>query len=237
MADAIVALNAGSSSIKFSSFASTPSRRRWCSAGRSRASAPPRASSPRIAAGATARDPDLGRRRAARRTTARSASCSTACTASSPATGCAPSAIASCTAAPTTIARCASTRRWSSALERFIPLAPAAPAAQPRRDPRDARARAASCRRSPASTPRSTARSRRSRSFRAAAGDHRPRRAPLRLPRPVLRVHRRDAAAARRRGGARAASSSRTWATAPPCAPCEAAAASPRRWASPPSRA
>ena len=77
------------------------------------------------------------------------------------------------------------------------PARAAAPAAQPRADPRRRRARAAAAagrllrHRLP---PRAAASSRRRSRCRAEITDAR--RAPLRLPRPVLRVHRRRAAAA-----------------------------------------
>ncbi len=73
--------------------------------------------------------------------------------------------------------------------------------------------------------------------LRPAAPHHRARRAPLRLPRPFLRIHCRRAAAASRRHRPTAASSSPTSATAPRCAAWSAARARPRRWASPPSKA
>ena len=73
-----------------------------------------------------------------------------------------------------------------------------APAAQPCADPRAHRAGARRCRRSRASTRHFTTASRRRPGFRVAEGNHRSRCAPLRFPRPVLRVHRADAAAVRR---------------------------------------
>ena len=58
----------------------------------------------------------------------------------------------------TTRRRCASTQRVLAALDALRAARAAAPAAQPRADPCVAAARARTCRRSPASTPRSTAR-------------------------------------------------------------------------------
>ena len=97
--------------------------------------------------------------------------------------------------------------------------------------PRWSAARA--CRRSPASTPPSTAPCRRSR----RPSPSRPpwpeqRHPPLRLPRPVLRVHRLRPAASWRRRSPRGAWSSRISATAPRSARCGPGAASRPRWAS-----
>ena len=99
------------------------------------------------------------------------------------------------------------------------PAGAAAPAAQPRAD-RDRRASCVpSCRRSPASTPRSiAAQPEVAQAFALPAVDHRARRAALRLPRPLLRVHRQRAAAVRREGRRGPHRSSRTWATAAACA-------------------
>ena len=60
-------------------------------------------------------------------------------------------------------------------------------------------------------------------------------RPPLRVSRPLLRVHRLGPARASTRARPRAARSSRIWATAPACAPWRAGRASPRPWASRPS--
>ena len=57
-------------------------------------------------------------------------------------------------------------------------------------------------------------------------------RAPLRVSRLVLRIRRLRAVTRRCRAPPPGARSSRTWATAPACAPCEAGGASPRPWAS-----
>ena len=98
------------------------------------------------------------------------------------------------------------------------PAGAAAPAPQPQadRDRREASPRAAAGRlfrhRIPSRAARGGA------GLRAAAVDHRSWRAALRLPRPVLRVHRRRVAAVRCRRPARAAPWSRTSATAAACA-------------------
>ena len=63
------------------------------------------------------------------------------------------------------------------------------------------------------------------------------RRAALRFPRPVVRVHRLGAAAGRARRSPPAASSSRIWAVAPASAPCRTGAAWTARSASPRSTA
>ena len=91
------------------------------------------------------------------------------------------------------------------------------------------------CRRSPASTPPSTAPSRRlAQPVALPRALHRRGRPPLRLPRPVLRVHRLAPGRARRRRWPRGGWSWRISATAPASAPCGAAGASPPPWASPP---
>ena len=72
---------------------------------------------------------------------------------------------------------------------------------------------------------------------RAAAGVRRARCAPLWVPRPVVRIRRRRAAGARPARGSAAARSSRTSATVRRCARCTAGAASRPRWASPRSTA
>ena len=113
------------------------------------------------------------------------------------------------------------------------PAGAAAPAPQPEadRDRREAAPRAAAGRllrhRLPSRAARGGA------GLRAAAVDHRSRRAALRLPRPVLRVHRQRAAAVRSEGRAPAAPSLRTSATAAACARWWTAAAWPAPWASP----
>ena len=91
-------------------------------------------------------------------------------------------------------------------------------------------------RRSPASTRLSTARSRRSPTFALPRELLRRRHPPLRLPRPVLRFHRARAARGRARLRRRPGGSPIS-ATAPACARCRPAAASPARWASPRSTA
>ena len=69
---------------------------------------------------------------------------------------------------------------------------------------------------------------------RAAAGAARARRAPLRLPRPVLRVRRFGAAGVRCHGGRGRRPWCCTWATARACARSRRARAWPAPWASPP---
>ena len=82
---------------------------------------------------------------------------------------------------------------------RSCPLAPAAPAAQPGADPGRRASGARSCRRWPASTPRSiAAQPEVAQAFALPQELTDARRAALRLPRPVVRVHRQRAAAARR---------------------------------------
>ena len=115
------------------------------------------------------------------------------------------SATASCTAGSSTRSRCASTPRVLAALEKLRPARAAAPAAQPGADPASLLERApelpqVAC----FDTAFHRAQPRGGAGVRAAASDHRARRAALRLPRPVLRVHRRGAAAVRRAGRARA---------------------------------
>ena len=68
---------------------------------------------------------------------------------------------------------------------------------------------------------------------RAAQGAGRRRRAALRLPRPLVRVHRVGAARLRRARRRAARPSCSTWAAAPACARWPPAAASRARWASP----
>ena len=97
-----------------------------------------------------------------------------------------------------TRSRCASTPTVLDGAREVRAARAAAPAAQPGADPARCSSAGPSCRRSPASTPPSIAPSRRSRRCsrcRASCTDAR--RAALRLPRPVLRVHRLGAAAAR----------------------------------------
>ena len=163
MTDAILVLNAGSSSIKFSLFADGARRARAgrC-AGRSKAIY----TSPRFvakdAAGKHGRREALGRRRRSSGTTARSSTSSTGCRPARRATTASPrSATAWCTAASSTRRRCASMPRVVAAAREAGSARAAAPAAQPRADPRAARALAGRCRRSRASTPRSTAPTRR----------------------------------------------------------------------------
>ena len=120
----------------------------------------------------------------------------------------------------TTSRRCASTPRVLAELETLIPLAPLH---QPHNlAPIRAllAARAASCRRWPASTPRSTARSPRvAQMFALPAELDRRGRAPLRLPRAVVRVHRRRCCRSSTRArGARPDGGRSTSATAPACA-------------------
>ena len=116
---------------------------------------------------------------------------STSCGAAATATGSSPSATGSCTAArvlaqPTRVDPRAAARAGEA-----DPAGAAAPAAQPRPRSATCSRRRRRCRRWRASTPPSTA---------ASRGSPRPspcraitdaRRSPLRLPRPVLRVHRR----------------------------------------------
>ena len=85
------------------------------------------------------------------------------------------------------------------AARRSIPLAPLHQPLQPRGDRRGLRAASRTCRRSPASTPAFIAVSRPSPSSCRCRGDPRRRRAALRLPRAVVRVHRVGAARGRRR--------------------------------------
>ena len=73
--------------------------------------------------------------------------------------------------------------------------------------------------------------------IRPAARAHRGRRAPLRLPRPVLRFHRVAAGRDRSRPWRSPGWSSPISAMAPACAPSPRAAAWPAPWASPPSTA
>jgi hypothetical protein len=125
------------------------------------------------------------------------------CTATRPAGASPASAIAWCMARRSSRSRWCSMPPWSIALRGFIPLAPLH---QPHNLAGiDALApRCPACRRWPASTPPSTAASRTRPAVRPAARHHRRGRAALRLPRPVLRIHRRRAAAASaRRAGRR----------------------------------
>ena len=159
MADAIVVLNAGSSSHQVLAVpCSRTSRRRWRCAARSRAST--RAAS-FVARNRRrrARSPtrDLGRAKARWATTARSAFLLDylhgELAAASAARGRPPRGPRRHRVRPPGAARLDAAR----APRALRPARAAAPAAQPRGDPRAARARAASCRRSPASTPRSIA--------------------------------------------------------------------------------
>ena len=139
-------------------------------------------------------------------------------------TGWSPSATASCTAASTfSEPTRSSPPRWSGSWRSWSPLAPLhqphnlAPIRLVRG------AHAAICRRWPASTPPSTARSRTlAQMFALPAAITDGGRPALRLPRPLLRIHRQRAAAAWTPGPPRAGWSSRTWATAPACARCTA---------------
>ena len=88
--------------------------------------------------------------------------------------GSSPSAIASCTAASTTPAGARRRREVLAALEKLMPAGAAAPAAQPGADPDRCSSAGPSCRRSPASTPPSTAaQPPAGAGVRAADGDHR----------------------------------------------------------------
>ena len=118
-----------------------------------------------------------------------------------------------------------------------LPAGAAASAAQPRRHPRGRRgpARAAAGRLLRHRLPPQPSRARRL--VRPAPPVLRRRHPPLRLPRPVLRVHRERAAPRSRPRSPRAASWSPISAAAPACARSTAAAASTARWASPRSTA
>ena len=126
--------------------------------------------------------------------------------ASLPSTGSSASATASCTAGSSTRSPCASTRRSSRRSRSTFRSRRCTSRTTSRRSARCSSARR-SCRRSRASTPRSTAAQPPvAQAFALPQGDHRPRRAPLRLPRPVVRVHR----AACCRGTTRARRAGRT---------------------------
>ncbi len=202
--DAIVVINAGSSSLKFSLFAASRRRARARRArpGRGPVHAPRFVAQGRATARVLAREVvGRGRRarprrraRAPRRRPARAVPAST---------GWSPSAIASSTAGSSTASPCASTPAVLAALEKFIPLAPL-------HQPHNLAPIRALLERSPALAAGRVLRHRvpprpagGRADVRAAEGDHRPRRAALRLPRPVLRVHRAGAAALRRARGRR----------------------------------
>ena len=202
MADAIVVLNAGSSSIKFSVFRIDAESPALMLRGQIEGLYTPPASSPRMRPGRH-RHPRTGTAKGRSGTTARSASCSTTCTANS--RGYRVRAFGHRVVHGGTDydrpVRLDSTRGRSTS-SNFIPLAPLH---QPHnlaaiRALLGARAATAAGRllRHLVPSPAADGRA----GLRAAAGDHRPRRASLRLPRAVVRIHRRDAAAARRRGGA-----------------------------------
>ena len=114
------------------------------------------------------------------------------------------------------------------------PARAAAPAAQSRADPGAARALAGAAAGRVLRHVVSQRRAGGGAGVRAAQADHRPRRAPVRLSRALVRVHRDGAAAARSRARRAARRSSCTSATAPACARSRAVEASPARWASPP---
>ncbi len=235
MADAIVVLNAGSSSIKFSLFlargADLELRRPRPDRGpvhraplrrQGRATAPRRARSP----GATARS--LGHEaalRAPRRLPPQRSSRD-----DQPGRG---RSSRRAWRARIRASRCASTPNVLARLREVRAARAAAPAAQPGADPRAAGAPRRICRRSPASTPRSTAPIRTSRS-----GSRSPRSctmpacaATVSTACPTSTSRRCCRSTTRRRP--RAGPSCCIWATARACAPSKAARASRARWASP----
>ena len=117
--------------------------------------------------------------------------------------------------------RCASTPTCWPTLAPVRAARAAAPAAQPRADRARSSSARPSCRRSPASTPRSTAPTPRSRRCsRLPYEMYRAGRAPLRLPRPVLRVHRVASCRPSTPRPRRVGPSCCTWATARACARC-----------------
>ena len=147
-----------------------------------------------------------------------------------------PSATASCMAAITTRQPTAIDTQVLDASEQLRPAGPAAPAAQRRRHPRPAgpappRAADRLLRHCLPSQPAGCRPD-----LRPAALDHRRRRQALRLPRPVLRVH-RPRPAATLTAAPTAVSSSPTSATAPAWRPWSIASASPRHSVSRPSTA
>ena len=153
-------------------------------------------------------------------------------------TGSSASAIASCTAGSSTRSRCASTPPCvDGAREATFRSRRCTSRTTWRRSARCSSA-CRSCRRSPASTPRSiAAQPPVAQAFAlpqsiTERGVH-----PLRLPRPVVRIHRRRAAASTMRAPRPARSSCCTSATARACARWQAGAASRARWASPRSTA
>ena len=174
MTDAILVLNAGSSSIKFSLFVERGrrARARRCAA-RSKGSTPRRASSREDAARQDHRRADVGRGRAARPRRRARPPRWRSCASTASDTRSSPSATASCTAGSTTRSRCASTPQVLATLEKLVPLAPLHQPHNlaPIRVARSSARR--SCRRSPASTPRSTARSPTSRRRSRCRRDHR----------------------------------------------------------------
>ena len=126
-------------------------------------------------------------------------------------------------------------RRGAGGAREARPARATAPAAQPRRRSGSCcEAHARRCRRWPASTPPSTASSPSwPRRFALPTAITDARRAPLRLPRAVVRVHRLRCCRGIDPRAAADGRSSRTWATAPACARCTPAGAWPAPWASP----
>ena len=190
MADAIVVLNAGSSSIKFSLFAQARRRLELVARGQAEGLY----TAPRFVAkdarGRRHRRESVGRRRRARpRRRARSPGRVPA-RSGSPSTGSSASATGSCTAGSSTRSRCASTRRCSRRSRNTF--------RSRRCTSRTTWRRSGCCSSALPELPqvacfdtafhRDAAAGRAG--VRAAEGDHRARRAPLRLPRPVVRVHR-----------------------------------------------
>ena len=101
------------------------------------------------------------------------------------------SAIASCTAVPTTARPPWSATRSSPSLERFVPLAPLHQPNNLRPDPRDTGAATATLAGRLLRHRLPSGPSRRRRSLRDSRAALRRRRAPLRISRPFLRIHRR----------------------------------------------
>ena len=198
MADAVLTINAGSSSLKFSVYRDRRARPAGAGGqgpGRGhRHRAAPRRRGRRGQVLVERRWPDDP----AQATTSSSASSAAGC-ASISATGrrCSASAIASCMAAPSSPRRCASRPAVLARLEALCPLAPLASAAQSRRHPRGRRgpARPAAGGLLRHRVPPRPSRARRL--VRPAAPVLRRGHPPLRLPRPVLRVHRERAARGR----------------------------------------
>ena len=159
---AILVVNAGSSSLKFQIFAHRRRPARASGAGpdrrHRRAAAPAR---PSGADGAALVDRSYRAGRAARPAGRHRRDSGAGCATPRAASSSAPSATASCTAARTSTGRCGSTRTCSTRLAALRAAGAAAPAEQPRADPAGAWRSTRTCRRSPASTPPSTAATRR----------------------------------------------------------------------------